>query len=152
MFMILTQSGNLCGFWTKILLLFFLIFLSFATADELKFRVDVIIAGNSSSGVDSRLADLYKDISKCMKYTSLRLVSSQIAVMQMSRDCLVSMPENSALTLTLVSYKHEQAALKLQYNSVKSFNTLINLRKDCSFLFNGPATLEGDIIVAVTLI
>lgn len=118
-----------------------------------KLKVDIMLAGEKKAGIDSRLEGLFKSMPKELHLHSLRLVSSQTLLARPAKECQVSMPENGLLVLNPLSTNAgKRVSLKLSCKGPRNFETLLYLDNQASFLFKGPTTLEGEIIVSVTLV
>ncbi len=139
----------------KILLIYLTFMFSIAiTANDsaINIEVNIILAKKDEAGTDTRLKELSAKLQKFLKFSSYRLISSQEISPTTGDTTNISIPGKQIFSLSLLRKENNQVTIKIENTGLNSFETVIKLKENGTFLLKGPSIKEGDIILSIKLL
>lgn len=112
---------------------------------RVKTKVKVIHASTRSNHIDPGLAPIISEIGSVFKYTSYRLISSDVMNLGVNQTGRVSLPGKRSLVLTPLPMKGKRIPYQINILKKKrsAFQTKVLLKNNSSVTIGGPAYKDG---------
>ena len=137
---------------TVFLFILLFVFAGSACAQDVSAKIDIILASETSSYIDSRLIDVRNQLQKIFRFSSYELYESKNVSLVMGQERAVSLPAGKTLLLKPLYYQENMVVIQAKITDGKRLvvDTQFRVSSGGSFFIGGPKTGSGVIILKVT--
>ena len=125
--------------------------LSSPTAGAVEIRVGAVLASNSGTECDHRLASLHRQFNRLFPYSSYQLVKEERQRVRWGSPAGFEIPGGRYVVVTPQELKNERVSMKVQIieGTRPIVDTVLSLRDRGTFLVGGPRQPDGALILAI---
>ncbi|MBN1520912.1 MAG: hypothetical protein JW928_00140 [Candidatus Aureabacteria bacterium] len=126
--------------------------LSSSFSQEVDVGVDIILASQKSSYIDTRLTGIEGQLKSIFRFSSYELYTTRRLVIPMGREEQIALPESKIFLLSPLYFHGRMVVMQAKILSGRRLvvDTQFRVSQGGSFFVGGPQTQKGVIILKVT--
>ena len=122
-----------------------------ALVNGVEVRIGAVLASNSGTEFDQRLASMHRQFNKLFAYSSYRLVKEQRQQVAWGEKVAFDIPGGRYVLVVPKEFKDNRVLMKVMIIEGQHpiVDTALSLRDHATFLVGGPRNHDGVIIVSI---